>query len=270
VSFGWIGYRIIKKKTSSKQNKEIYPEYVYKINNDFISNGAYNAYKGILLSVGNDKTKAKEKSLHVLSLIIDELSYSENGVLTYEKENELEEFIKISGITAEEIPQKQKEKVVKILLIRDLINGEKKERTAINIQNLPFSFTKKETFIYVFFNVGLYEYKTKTEYQAGSRGVSLRIAKGISYRIGAVRGERISNDVQEFIDYGTLAITSHNLYFHSQKNTFRVSHEKIFGIQASKESVIISRDGNRGKPVEFVVNDPVFLVNILKHAKNWE
>jgi hypothetical protein len=55
------------------------------------------------------------------------------------------------------------------------------------VGNLPFVFQKDEKLIWVFQNVEFYEEHTRTEYQGGSIGGSVRIARGFYLRTSAFR-----------------------------------------------------------------------------------
>ncbi len=54
--------------------------------------------------------------------------------------------------------------------------------------NLPFNLQKTEKLVWVFQDVDYYEEKTRTQYDGGSQGVGIRIAKSMYYKVGAFRG----------------------------------------------------------------------------------
>lgn len=56
-------------------------------------------------------------------------------------------------------------------------------------------------------------------YEGGSSGVSVRVMKGVSYRVGQSRGTPIRKDVQDRID-GVLSITNKRVVFTATRNSF--------------------------------------------------
>lgn len=74
---------------------------------------------------------------------------------------------------------------------------------------------KGETPIYKLSRVALTEYRSAgSSYQGGSQGVSFRIAKGVSYRVGSTRGQLIKNPEQlTVIDEGSVTFTDKRIFF---------------------------------------------------------
>jgi len=89
-------------------------------------------------------------------------------------------------------------KVVKGSILRDVFDGIiPEQRIDLNGQ-LPILFQKNESIIWIFYLVSYYEQKTRTEYQGGSQGVSVRIAKGLYYRVSAFKGNAIKTEEMSF------------------------------------------------------------------------
>lgn len=227
-------------------------------------------YSELLEYCDGDQEKAKQKTMQYIPHIIDYLC--RDNVFSHEDEQRLEKLHQAAGITAIDYTVEAKEKVMKAVIVRDLIYGERMQRFLVPA-DLQFKIQREEAVIWVFYDVELNEVVKTTGYESesDSSGFSLRIAKGVYYRSGSAttRGRFISRENVTHVATGVLAITSHYLYFGSAMNTTRIPHKKIFSIYPTGISVVISRDGNRGKPQEFVVDDPVFLANILKNADNW-
>lgn len=76
------------------------------------------------------------------------------------------------------------------------------------------------------------------EFRGGSRGVSFRIAKGVSYRVGASRGQMhvIGTELQTQ-DEGTLTITSKRAVFAGVRKTIEVSFAKLLGMNVYTDGV---------------------------------
>ena len=75
----------------------------------------------------------------------------------------------------------------------------------------------------------LLEYRsTGSSYQGGSQGVSIRIAKGLSYRVGANRGQLVRNpDALSVIDSGDATFTNQRVVFGGQAQTREWAFDKL-------------------------------------------
>ena len=91
------------------------------------------------------------------------------------------------------------------------------------------------------------------EYRGGSRGVSFRIAKGVSYRVGASRGQMhvIGTEIQTQ-DEGTLTVTSHRAVFAGTRKTVEVSFAKLLGMNVYNDGIQF-HVSNRQNPSLFKV-----------------
>lgn len=191
----------------------------------------------------------------------------EDDTLTEEEEEQLAGFLELMDLHGDELPQDARTYMIKAALIRDLLDGKVQPRA--QVPDMPFNLMKKETLVWAYPSITAYEHKTQTEYVAGSRGTSIRIAKGVYWRVGVVKGRRVQREVQERLGSGPLAVTSRHIYYHAGNDSFRIKHDKIVSIIPTSESVIVNRDGARNKPLELMTDDPWFLTNIMSNARNW-
>lgn len=86
-----------------------------------------------------------------------------------------------------------------------------------------------------------YTFKDKTittGYTGKSSGVSIRIAKGLSYRTGG-SGSKAIRKTQRTIYNGVLYITTKRIIFTSAKDSFDKTFDKITSIQETKDGVSI-------------------------------
>lgn len=56
--------------------------------------------------------------------------------------------------------------------------------------------------------VKYYHDQSHVRYEGGSRGVSFRVCRGVSYRLGAHKSHRVTNSTLDHLDTGTLVITN--------------------------------------------------------------
>ena len=121
-------------------------------------------------------------------------------------------------------------------------------------QPLPFKFLKSEYLLYVFPNVGYAEQRIKREIVGRSAGTSVRVARGVSIRVGQSRGTPVERD--EVVDrgVGTMAITTKHLYFAGER-TFRIRFSRIVSVQAMQNAVEVTRDRASGLSEYFLLDD---------------
>lgn len=121
-------------------------------------------------------------------------------------------------------------------------------------QPLPFKFLKSEHLIYVFPNVGYAEQRIKREIVGRSAGTSVRIAKGVSVRVGQSRGTPVERDEIVHRGIGVLAVTTKHLYFAGER-TFRIRFSRIVSVQAMRDAVEVTRDRVSGLSEYFMLDD---------------
>lgn len=119
----------------------------------------------------------------------------------------------------------------------------------------PFIFQRGERLFFCDESVRIYETKTETSYKAGSRGVSVRIAKGLSYRIGNSRGKRIQEEVVDFKGIGTVAITTKNLYYLVDDRSVRIPLSKLVSVTQNGNEMELVKEAARPQPITFKFDD---------------
>jgi hypothetical protein len=155
------------------------------------------------------------------------------------------------------------DKLAHAIIIRDLNNGEIFDLRS-TLQHVPFNFIKDEKLIWVDYDVSLYEQRTKTHYEGGYSGVSMRIAKGLYYRTGSFRGNPVKTTQMTFIDTGTIGYTDINIYFSSPTKSFRVAYDKIVTFDPYEDGIGIHKDGASAKPQIFSNIDGWFVYNLIQ------
>lgn len=76
------------------------------------------------------------------------------------------------------------------------------------------------------------------EWRGGSRGVSFRIARGVSYRVGATRGQmHVAGTQLQEQDRGQLVVTSLRTVFAGTRRTVEVSYPKLISLNIFTDAV---------------------------------
>lgn len=101
-------------------------------------------------------------------------------------------------------------------------------------------------------------------YSGGSRGASIRIAKGMSYRIGAQKASPIRGDVQERT-VGVLSITNKRVVFSGNKGAFDNKIAKLSAVTPYSNGIAF-QFGDHQYPLE--VKEPEYVYEILARIVN--
>lgn len=86
--------------------------------------------------------------------------------------------------------------------------------------------------------------KTKQQtvgYEAGSRGVSFRIMKGMSFRVGNFRGHNIKADITETTN-GLIYLTNKKIIFSAVKNSTAIKYNDIINLNIADNKLQIQTD----------------------------
>ncbi len=192
----------------------------------------------------------------------------DDGVLTEEEENRLMEMKDHFGLTQTQLDENgQYRKTIKGAVLREVLEGKLSERLKID-GTLPFNLQKAEKIIWVFQDVDYYEQKNRTHYVGGSQGVSFRIAKGVYYRTGAFRGERVQSTENVHSDKGLLGVTNKHLYFSGTSKSIRIAYSKIVTFEPYSDGIGVQRDTMTAKPQSFVTGDGWFTYNLITNCSN--
>lgn len=116
---------------------------------------------------------------------------------------------------------------------------------------------KKDEIPHVYFTSALSEMRVSTGFVAGSTGVSLRVMKGVSYRVGGTRGHITKKDELVETTRGVLILTNKRLFLHPEGNTKAVSIpvNKILSYKCFDDGVVLYKEG-REKPFVFKFDYP--------------
>jgi hypothetical protein len=193
-----------------------------------------------------------------------------DGILDEDEEQRLVGFYNHFGITQNELENDGSFlKVVKAAVLRDILMGEIPDRVKYS-GFLPFNFQKNEKLIWLFKQVPYYERSTRTHYEGGHHGISVRVAKGFYYRVGSFKGYPVSTDQTVHVDTGLLAITNKHIYFGGDQKSFRIKFEKIMAMTPYEDGISIQRDAATAKPQLFITGDGWFTYNLIFNLQTQE
>ena len=187
----------------------------------------------------------------------------EDNVLSAEEEHALIAYRDHFSLSQDELDTKGSfSRVVKAAVIRDLLEDKLPSRVTVE-GSMPFNLQKAETILWFFNNVQYYEERTRTTYQGSYQGASVRVAKGLYYRVGGFRGNPVITSQLVHVATGQVGITQKHIYFAGGNKAFRVPFQKIVSFNPYSDGIGIQRDAATARPQIFVTGDGWFTYNFV-------
>jgi hypothetical protein len=152
-------------------------------------------------------------------------------------------------------------KMVQSFVIRDLLEGKIPDRCKVT--NSTLMLGKKESYVWVFNRVDVYERKTHRSYEGRHAGFSVRIAKGIYLREGAYRGHPVEHISTDHLGVGDLVVTNKNLFLVTGGHTKKLSLKKIVSVTPHSDGISFQCEGARAQQYSIRRLDAWFAYNIL-------
>jgi hypothetical protein len=133
---------------------------------------------------------------------------------------------------------------------------------------INFNLQSGEVPVFGIANVLLSEEHTATTYEGGYGGTSIRIANGLYYHLGGVRGHKVQSSSLQEIDYGDFLMTTQGIYFGGREHgvNFRLAYKQVIRFQPYSDAVGICKNGAKEKifAPQQVSEAGWFLFNILQ------
>ena len=153
-------------------------------------------------------------------------------------------------------------KIVKAAVLRDVLSGIVPQRMSVD-GHIPINFQKGEQVVWAFAGSKYLEDKTRRQFVGGSQGVSIRVMKGVYYRVGAFKGHAVEHTERVHIDTGWVVVTTKNIYFAGPRKSVRLPYAKIISFEPFSDGVGVMRDAATAKPQIFVTGDGWFTYNLV-------
>ena len=195
----------------------------------------------------------------------------DDDLLTEGKEDRIVVLIKAFELKVSELTVNDSgHRLAKASILRQL--GEGKLPTSLpRIEGYnPINLEHGETIIWVLKNATYFTPRTRTKYVGASHGVSLRLMKGVYYRVGAFSGAPVQTQYLSDEGTGDFVITNLNVYFLSPLKVLKFPARKIVAIEPHSDGLTISRDGLNAKPAIFTLDDPWFAANAISRLSHLE
>lgn len=124
--------------------------------------------------------------------------------------------------------------------------------------NCPVILKRNEVPIVILPNITFKEPRAVRTSVGGYAGPTIRIAKGISFKLGGASGRSVSHDEIKAIDNGILTITNKRLIFTGSMKTLNYNLSKILSITEFEDGISIQRD-NKQKTEYFTGTNDIII-----------
>ncbi|MDE6447360.1 MAG: hypothetical protein K2L35_03475 [Muribaculaceae bacterium] len=194
--------------------------------------------------------------------------YLDDGIIDNDEERTVARFMQFTGLPQHLLnANKSLEKVVQSKVLQELLNGQVPTPRITISGSFPFLLSKNEHMLWLFRNVTLQMQKVRRETVGRTRGVSVRICKGVYYRTGGFRGHPIETTYMQRIGTGSVCLTDKNLYFHSPEKSLKIPFSKILSLDPYSNGLGVQKDGANDKPIFFQHLNSWFCYNVISNLK---
>ena len=120
-------------------------------------------------------------------------------------------------------------------------------------------FDSDESVVFVLPGVRLLEPRAIRRSRSNYGGPTIRLAKGLSFRLGAGTSQSESSDELREIDQGTLVLTTNRLAFMGSMRTSSVKLDDIIGMEAYTDGIQVHRE-RKQRAETYVLGQPLQIV----------
>jgi hypothetical protein len=186
-----------------------------------------------------------------------------DGRISADEESELTKLQTFLKISDTEIAKSKKD-LARLRLLTEIQNGNPPTVSVPNVilQKNEVAFWSEPGNI-------LEERVVGRRYEGGSKGVSFRIMKGVSYRVGAHRGHIVTDKAVVPVSAGHLIITNKRVIFRGDAKSFSIKFDKLLELNFYSDGMRVTDDKGKPRMIRFAEEGNIDVVGaILSHAVN--
>jgi len=186
-----------------------------------------------------------------------------DGKISAEEEAELQKLQHFFKIPDSDISG-SKRTLARLRLLTEIQNG---NPPTISVSNVVL---QKGESAYWSERASLYEERVVSRrYEGGSRGMSFRIMKGVSYRVGSHRGHLITDKAMVPVSTGELIITNRRAIFRGDAKSFAIKLDKLLEVSFYADGVRLTDDKGKPRMMQFETASNTDVIGaVLSHAVN--
>lgn len=194
--------------------------------------------------------------------------YLDDGIIDSVEERCVARFMQFTGLPQQMLnANRSLEKVVQSKVLQELLNGQVPAPRITISGSFPFLLSKNEHLLWLFRDVTLQMQKVRRETFGRTRGISVRICKGVYYRTGGFKGHPVETTYMQRIGTGSVCLTDKNLYFHCPEKTLKIPFSKILALDPYSNGLGVQKDGTNAKPLFFENLNSWFCYNVISNLK---
>lgn len=186
----------------------------------------------------------------------------DDHVITTTESERIDALARAFGLTANDLPQDIQHRYVKAHILRDIDDGRVPNRVVVEGSSAP-NLERNESVVWAFNPAKYLVTRSRTHYVGGSHGVSVRLMKGVYYRVGASKSQPVRTSYLSEEGTGCLFITNRNVIFVGPGRGVKLPFRKILSVQLYSDGIEVLRDGANAKPAVFTIDDPPFAANLI-------
>lgn len=210
--------------------------------------------------------KKNEAYYNVLNKAADK--FITDGWLTDNDQQLIESYTTSLGIALNCLPiQYQSESLARIgqtIVLKNLQRGILPK----NPLTVPVMLGRGECVLWVYDNVTMFQEKITREYVGGSRGMSFRICKGVTYRTGSFKGHPVERSHMDKIGVGSFAVTNKHFFFHCPTASVKIPYSKLIGVTPYSDGLEVHKEEAKPKRTVFQGFDAWFVMNVISQLPN--
>lgn len=189
--------------------------------------------------------------------------YLDDDLLSSDEENRLMSFAQRFSLSQSDLNTKGAfTRAAMGAVIRDVLAGKISSRVQVK-DPLPFNLKRGESLIWLFKGTHLFEEKIHRSYVGGYQGVSIRVMRGVYYRIGGFKGNPVETSRVEQVDEGVFGVTDEHVYFAGARKSLRVPYNKIVSFSPYSDGIGICKDGANSRNQIFKTGEGWFVYNLV-------
>ena len=191
-----------------------------------------------------------------------------DAMLSLQEEQRLTGYMQQFGLTQAELEARGAfSRLVKSAVLRDLFEGKVPQRVSF-ASGLGVNLQKSEQPIWVFRNTQYYEDKIRRATVGRTQGVSVRVMKGVYYRVGGFKGRPVEKQERIYVGDGHLVVTTKNIYFAGSTKAVRIPFDKIVAFEPYDNGFGLTMDSASALPQTFITGDGWFSFNLVSNIQN--
>ncbi len=186
-----------------------------------------------------------------------------DGIITEEEERNIQEIQAVLLVDYNQIPN-EIQTIEYHRQLRHIQQGH------LPILSVPGLILKSGEVAHFVIEVALLEERVVNRgYQGGSSGVTVRVAKGVSFRVGQQKGRMVSETGIVEVDRGSFIVTNQRLMYVGGKKSFNYPFNQLMGYKVFTDGIDISSTKGVTRNLNFKqVCDVNILQLILMHVTN--